>query len=169
MRNGGSSSFVLALATVLTIAFLTFVAGAWTAWRQNFPFDPMLRHAFVGATSIWTQHFAPKEPFASDVWMPREARETGVVAHLPERAYGGFTLVTAGQGAMLIDMSGTVVHRWRLPYDQIAGKPGGQASDIPDTWLYWRPAPSILMMRSPALSPARVAGVSSIGEMMVRS
>jgi len=44
----------------------------------------------------------------------------GVVLHDPERAQEGLNLYTSGHGpeAVLMDMDGHVVHRWRYPFDR---------------------------------------------------
>ncbi len=51
----------------------------------------------------------------------REATgEAGVLLHDPERAYQGVNLYTSGHGpeALLIDMDGNLLHRWRLPFER---------------------------------------------------
>jgi hypothetical protein len=44
----------------------------------------------------------------------------GVVRHLPERAWPGVNLYNSGHGpeAVLVDMTGEVLHRWRYPFEQ---------------------------------------------------
>ncbi|HZA67408.1 MAG TPA: arylsulfotransferase family protein [Geminicoccaceae bacterium] len=125
---------------VVMLCLLAFIGGAWTAWRDGFPFDPFLRRAFIGLTAVWTQYLAPKPVFASDAWMPIDGRETGVLKHDPESAFEGHTLVTFGQQAVLIDMAGRPVHRWSLSYEQIRAATGQAGPDMPETWLYWNNA-----------------------------
>ncbi|GDY14399.1 hypothetical protein LBMAG53_32770 [Planctomycetota bacterium] len=57
-------------------------------------------------------------------------RGTGLIAHDPARAAGGFTVVaplTADGNVYLIDSAGTVVHRWKLPV-----RPGRAAVLLPN-------------------------------------
>ncbi len=44
-------------------------------------------------------------------------RRTGLTLHTPARSFKGYTLVTplGGEAALLLDMDGRVVHRWRQP------------------------------------------------------
>ena len=45
---------------------------------------------------------------------------TGVLRHDPDRAWNGLNLYVSGHGpeAILIDMNGTLVHRWRLSFEK---------------------------------------------------
>ncbi len=121
------------------VVFLGFLAGSWTTWREIFPFEPMLRPAFVGTTSLWNQYVVKKQPFDADVWMAAAERPSGVVRHDPAAA-DGYTLMTVAQSAILVDMDGSVAHRWTLPLDQIPEADRPVAPDVPEAWLYWRPA-----------------------------
>ena len=49
-----------------------------------------------------------------------EGEPTGVVHHDPERARPGVNLYNSGHGheAILIDMEGRVLHRWRYPFEE---------------------------------------------------
>lgn len=52
--------------------------------------------------------------------IPAEAGATGVVRHDPQRAWAGVNLYTSGHGpeALLVDMRGRVLHRWRHPFER---------------------------------------------------
>ena len=45
-------------------------------------------------------------------------RQTGLTIYEPEKAYHGYTLISPMEGTdtYLLDMSGKIVHRWRLEY-----------------------------------------------------
>lgn len=61
----------------MMLCLLAYLAGAWAVWWESFPFDPHLRHAFIGLTSIWIQYVVPKHPFAIDrLWPSRAFRQT---------------------------------------------------------------------------------------------
>ena len=51
----------------------------------------------------------------------RKTRDSGVTVHQRDLAGDGFNLYNSGHGpeAILIDMKGDVLHRWRLPYGDI--------------------------------------------------
>lgn len=133
-----ASSMATALC-VLMVALLAYIAGAWAAWLDEFPFDPVLKPAFVGTSALFRQYVARMEPLETDLWMDDPGETKGVVAHRPE-AYAGVTLMTVGQSARLVGMSGEVVHQWHLPYDEITPPEARTHPDYPEDRLYWRPA-----------------------------
>lgn len=135
------AGLLLAVLAAAGLLFLAFVAGAWTAWRDVFPYRDHLRSAFIGAKAlqsrIRTDRSRPK-PRRSRKKVA--ARPSGVTFHDPARATPGLTLVLSGQNARLIDLDGTVRHAWQMEYEQVRG-PGALIDAPADvSWLYWRPA-----------------------------
>ena len=67
----------------------------------------------------------------------RATERFGVTVHDLERSWQGVNLYVSGHGpeAVLLDMGGTVLHRWRLPYDEAFG-----AESATESTIYWRRA-----------------------------
>jgi hypothetical protein len=132
-------NFAASSATALcavAVSLLAFIAGAWAAWLNAFPVNPLLKPAFVGASTLLQQYVSPVD---TDVWMEHPGAG-GVIAHKTEAAYDGLTLITTGQRARLLTMDGEVVHEWQLPYGEITASEARTHPDYPERWLYWRPA-----------------------------
>ncbi len=124
----------VAILTILAIAFLGFVAGAFITRFEVFPFR-LIEPAFVAAEAVVTQR-AKENPMDflgigikpyedEDAFFPnvRDTR-TGVLRSIPDQAQTGYTLytpVTGTFGVPLIDMAGNKVHEWQIPYDELDG------------------------------------------------
>lgn len=131
---------VFPIVVVVSLLFLAFIAGAWWAWRPMFPFEPHVRQAFTGLLVTWQGLSNPPRPFENDLWMAGEDLGEGVVHHLAAATSPGYTLITAAQRAALVDLDGTVLHEWALPYAEIRDTTGTIADPPDDSFAYWWPA-----------------------------
>src|SRR5262249_54542180 len=63
----------------------------------------------------------------------------GINVDNAEKTFDGFTLYTMSDGARatLIDMRGTVVHRWELPFSQAWPDPPHVANPLADEQIHW--------------------------------
>jgi hypothetical protein len=106
---------VFACLSVLGVAGLGYVFGAAVMFFQLPSYD-FLHQAFTGSKA-WQERGKPVvNPFIP----PETDHPEGITVDKPGQAYDGFTLVTTTHGprATLLDMRGTVVHQWELPFSQ---------------------------------------------------
>lgn len=92
---------------------LVFGFGVAVGKYRVFPHDQI--HGATEAAADWWEnwrHFARLE----SKWLEPTHRTERISWHDPERSYDGYTFVTGfldgAAGAYLIDMEGTIVHRW---------------------------------------------------------
>ena len=70
------------------------------------------------------------------------SEQSGVTIHDPARAADGVTLYTSGDGAhaVLISMTGEVLHEWRLPFSAVWDESAAVKTPQPDSLIYFRKA-----------------------------
>ena len=102
----------------LSVLVLVFGYGVAVGKFRVFPHDQI--NAAADAAADWWEnwrHFARIE----SKWMEPTHRTERVAWRDPERSYDGYTFVTGfldgAAGAYLIDMDGTIVHRWPFSMD----------------------------------------------------
>jgi len=124
------------------VLLLVLLIGVWTAWKETWPFDPHLRNAFLGFEALWQVYVTTENPMDTDVWQRIDSSEhaDGVTTLVAPKVYDGVTLVAYGESAVLIDMRGTVLHRWHFPQQELEAYGVTLKSSTPDTWPYWKPA-----------------------------
>ena len=132
---------ILTALSLLSLAFIAFIAGAWATFMQIPPYD-FLRQSHLAASALIAQARQGQDPLKTDLWVPAEAAATGVVKHVRERALPGYTLYTSGhaQKAFLIDMDGAAVHEWQLPFHKIWDSSSPVRSPQPPDHIYYRHA-----------------------------
>ena len=117
---------------------LMVLLGTYIAWREIPPYEPWLRQAYVAGNAL----FDPTDEYSSDVWMEEPAStspEVGIIVWDKERASPGLTLITAGEGAHLLDMNGEVVHSWSYAYDELPAE-GRMVAETVQVRRYWQRA-----------------------------
>jgi hypothetical protein len=124
--KGFSLLGVLVLGCLLGAAIMFF----------HLPSGEFLAQAFAGA-SAWYQRSRSSLPSH-----PRNVRESAVhevTVDDAEKTSDGFTLysTTGGARAVLIDMRGTVVHRWELPFSHAWPDPPHVEDPLPDNQIHW--------------------------------
>jgi hypothetical protein len=128
----------LGLTALIGVVFLAFVGGSFSMYNGTFPAD-MLRRAFEGGVALYQSLTQYDDPLQTDFWQPARTDKRGVVAYDAARAQNGLTLYSSGHDtrAFLIDMNGTVVHEWSLPYSQVWDKSAAVARPRPDQFIYF--------------------------------
>ena len=137
------SKLLDALARLLFLAGVivaALVLGAWLAWREAPPFAKLLRPSFIGVDALLSGDADDDDDDAPGTAGSPGPGPRGVLTLDAQRASAGLTLVVAGQGARLIELDGTVRHRWELPYERLLGPGALRDHSPPETKLYWRPA-----------------------------
>jgi hypothetical protein len=133
---------LVAALAILSIAFLSFVAGAAVYKWKVFPY-PLMYKAYLGASAYYERYLKPTDRYIEYLWR-REARgpEKGVTRYDEEKAYDGLTLFTSAhaQSAFLIEMDGRVVHEWHLPFRAVWNDPPHVDDPVPPEHIYFRRA-----------------------------
>ncbi|HEY7425085.1 MAG TPA: arylsulfotransferase family protein [Gemmataceae bacterium] len=121
--------------SLVGILVLGCVLGAAIMFFQ-LPSGEFLAKAFAGAAA-WYQRGRSSLPSH-----PRDVAESGVhevTVDDAQKTSDGFTLysTTGGAWATLIDMRGTVVHRWELPFSHAWPHPPHVANPLADNQIHW--------------------------------
>lgn len=141
-RTGASwTDRFLKLASIVSMFFLTFVAGAFVAEADVFP-SQLVGRAYFGAKAAYENLLMYRDVYTSSLWYPRPAGAGGVTVHRSDRAWPGVTLYTSGHEAVayLVDMDGAVLHEWRRPYSTVWRRGLGPRSPKPDTHVWFHGA-----------------------------
>ena len=101
------------LVAVLGLVSLSFLLGAAVVFF-DLPGAALLEKAFLGGRALMQRTTASAA--AGDL---ESYSEAVIVKDTPDKTCDGFTLVTIGQQAFLMDMAGRVVHRWGAPFREV--------------------------------------------------
>jgi hypothetical protein len=124
---------VIAGMSALGVAMLIYLFGTATMYFQLPPAD-FLDKSFAGARAWHARGHRQTSP-----GMPGGSGQ-GVPVDDPERTCDGFTLFTAaddGAWAKLLDMRGTVVHHWELPFSRAWTHAPHVKDPLPDEQIHW--------------------------------
>src|SRR5438309_1355507 len=128
---------VMAGLSILGLLGLVYLYGAAVMYFQ-LPSSDFLDKAFGGAKA-WLERGRSTIPMLSSeaeaVIRPKE----GVSVDRAGKTADGFTLYTLTEGARasLVDMRGTVVHRWELPFSRAWTHATHVEQPLPDEHIYW--------------------------------
>jgi Arylsulfotransferase (ASST) len=139
---GGSLVKVLhQMAVVVSIAFLGLIAGSYLVFADALP-GRLLTDAYRGGHALLDKWTKWNEPYPGEFWQPARSQAKGVTVYDPTRAGNGFNLYTSGEGqkAVLISMTGEVLHEWHLPFSAVWDESAAVAKPQPDSLIYWRKA-----------------------------
>jgi arylsulfotransferase ASST len=138
-RLPSRTDWVLRAGFIVSVALLTFLAGAVLVASKTFP-GPQLADAYAGGQALYTKLTGYDDPYSTDLWKPERTPRKGVTVYDPARAENGVTLYAAGQeaAAYLIDMHGNVLHKWRRPYSTVWNKTANVKKPQPDEFVYFR-------------------------------
>ena len=119
--------------SILAMLFLSFVYGGASIYF-NLSAAPHLKRAFMGFDA-WHRHGASSQQFMGK---PGETR-LGVTCDDPSKTFDGFTLYTTTRdaSALLLDMRGTVAHRWYKPFSQVWPHPTQVKNVVADDLIHW--------------------------------
>jgi hypothetical protein len=123
---------VAAVVSVLSLALFSFLAGA-AAMQFSSPFSNGMKKALIGGQAWFSGPAAPADA------RQRDWTQAAVVIDRPAETYDGFTLCTATQAAeaVLINMRGEVVHRWKMSDRRPWRAAGDVADPRPDEPIHW--------------------------------
>jgi hypothetical protein len=126
---------------LVAIGFLGFLAGTYVMFSETFPAG-YFSDAYRGGQAYLAKQTQFDEPYPSELWQPARTQARGVTVHDPTKAYGGYTLYTSGhaQKALLVSMTGEVVHEWHLPFSAVWDETADVKKPQPDTLIYYRKA-----------------------------
>jgi hypothetical protein len=126
-------SKVAATLSIFGLLSLTYLSGAAVMFFR-LPSHDFLDKAFGGARA-WSQRGRSSTAF-SPLGGPHEE---GVTVDQAEKTCDGLTLVTTtcGARAMLLDMHGTEVHRWEMPFRQAFPQLPHIVNPLPDGMIHW--------------------------------
>src|SRR5262249_35685714 len=113
-----------------------YFCGAAVMFFHLPPCD-FLSKAFAGANA-WYERGRSSVP-SLPPGVLGSAMPAKVTVDKAEKTYDGFTLYTMTDGAWatLIDLQGTVVHRWQLPFSQAWPQAPHVADPLPDAKIHW--------------------------------
>jgi hypothetical protein len=128
---------VMAGLTVLGVGCLSYLYGAAVMFFQ-LPSSDFLDKSFAGARA-WHERGQSTIPLLPENAVGKKKKKEGITVDQAEKTSDGFTLytMTAGAQATLIDMRGTVVHRWELPFRQAWSHPPHVKHPLADGRIHW--------------------------------
>ena len=128
---------MLAVLSIVGVLVVGYLFGA-TAMYFRLPTSDFLDKAFSGARA-WHERGQSTLPALSAREAAVAKQKEGISVDQAEKTADGFTLytLTDQSRATLIDMHGTVVRRWELPFRQAWPKPSHIEEPLPDKQLYW--------------------------------
>jgi hypothetical protein len=125
---------VMAGVSVLGVATLAYLFGTATMYF-HLPPASFLDKSFAGARA-WHARGRPQTAPGA----PTVGSRKGVTVDEPDKTCDGFSLFTmtdeSGQ-AKLIDMRGTVVHHWELPFSRVWSHAPHVEDPLPDHQIHW--------------------------------
>ena len=128
---------ILAALSIFGALSISYLLGAAVIYFK-LPTSDFLENAFWGAQA-WNDRgkstLSTLSPEAAAVAREKE----GISADRAEKTADGFTLytMTDGSRAVLIDMRGTVVHRWELPFRKVWPRVSHIEDALPDEQVHW--------------------------------
>jgi hypothetical protein len=121
---------VTAVLSVLALVAISFLGGAAVMYFTP-PSSNILARAFQGGQT-WFNHATAASTGAPSTTGP-SLEQASLRVDKPASTWDGFTLLTttAGPEALLLDMRGSVVHRWKMP----SRRPWPAVQDVPDPFV----------------------------------
>jgi outer membrane protein assembly factor BamB len=141
VSSESTSTALLRAAFFLSVGFLGFVAGSYAMFSEALP-ARYLADAYRGGAALLAAKTQYNSPFPSGFWERARTERRGVTSYDPAKALNGYTLFTSGDGqkALLISMTGEVLHEWQLPFSAIWDDTAQVKNPKPDAMIYYRKA-----------------------------
>jgi hypothetical protein len=119
-------------ASAVAFGVLCLVVGA-AVMHFDLPPAGFLGRAFIGGQVWWHGRDAGREAPGGQL------SGAAVDAYRPGEAYDGYTLVTTTQGteALLLDMQGLIVHRWKMSFRRAWPSADGVTDPPPGEHVHW--------------------------------
>jgi outer membrane protein assembly factor BamB len=128
---------------LIGLVLLVFLAGTAVAEFRVFPYEQLLRPAFMSLRaelySLEIQRASPSELGGEAHWRPARTAETGVTRHVPAESWGDYTVYTSthASAAYLVDPAGAVVHEWALPFYEAFPEPDHLDGPVGEDRIFW--------------------------------
>ena len=131
---------ILNLLSFFALLILIFLGGFAAAFFKVYPYEPLSK-AFMG------MHVAYKMQEADHteslfVWPQPNAYigKEGVTTYNAHETYGDYTLYSPSseQAAYLIDMTGNVIHSWKMPFSKAFENPPHIEKPVKDNKIFWQ-------------------------------
>jgi hypothetical protein len=137
----GFAAGVLWAVFLLAIAFFGFVAGSFAMFAEAPP-ARYLADAYRGGQALLAKSTQYDSPYPPGFWQKARTEQRGVVTYDPARATNGYTLYTSGEGqrAVLVSMTGEVLHEWSLPFSAIWDETASIRKPRPDEMIHYNKA-----------------------------
>jgi Arylsulfotransferase (ASST) len=141
MPSGSIAKLVHYVAVALAIGFLGAIAGSYLVFVEAAP-SRYFTDAYRGGHALLDKWRKYEQDYPTEFWQPVRSERSGVTIHDPARAAEGVTLYTSGDGAhaVLISMTGEVLHEWRLPFSAVWDESAAVRTPQPDSLIYFRKA-----------------------------
>jgi len=135
------STALLRVGFVLAIGFLGFVAGSYAMFAEAPP-ARYLADAYRGGQALLAKNTAYDSPYPPGFWQKARTEQRGVASYDPAKAADGYTLYTSGEGqrAVLVSMSGEILHEWSLPFSTIWDESASVRKPRPDEMIHYNRA-----------------------------
>ena len=137
----GLGTALFRIAFVLAIGFFGFVAGSYAMFAEAPP-ARYLADAYRGGQALLAKNTQYDSPYPPGFWQKARTEQRGVVTYDPARATNGYTLYTSGEGqrAVLVSMTGEVLHEWNLPFSAIWDETASVQKPRPDEMIHYNKA-----------------------------
>ena len=137
----GFATWLFQAAFLLAIAFFGFVAGSLAMYAEAPP-ARYLADAYRGGQALLAKNTQYDSPYPPGFWQKARTERRGVVTYDPARATNGYTLYTSGEGqrAVLVSMTGEVLHEWSLPFSAIWDETASVRKPRPDEMIHYNKA-----------------------------
>lgn len=129
--------------SVVGLIVLAYVAGAYTARFEIFPYPQLLAPPFKALEAVERKRkLIQRNPKKSTQWHRVENWKSGVVAHDDEKSVDGFTFFTSAHAsaAFLIDEKGAVVHEWGKKFGKAFPETPHLSDPVPEHKISWADA-----------------------------
>ena len=132
--------YVHHVVVVIAVAFLGAVAGSYMVFVNAAP-ARYLTDAYRGGHALLDKWSKYEQEYPTEFWQPARSDQSGVTVYDQGRATKGVTLFTSGDGAhaVLVSMTGEVMHEWRLPFSEWDESAAVKVPQ-PDSLIYFRKA-----------------------------
>jgi hypothetical protein len=123
--------------SLLGVLGLGYLFGAAVLFFQ-LPSADFLQESFAGARA-WHERGRSTIPTLSPEAEAAARKKEGLAVDRAEKTSDGFTLYTTNDAARatLLDMRGTVIHRWELPFSRVWSPATHVRHPLPDSQIHW--------------------------------
>lgn len=122
------------------LCFLFFIVGFSVYHFRIFPYQ-YLKRSLSGVEALIQRNIVEPSQglFHPELWRTARTAELGVTRYDASKTYEGLTLFTTShaQVATLVDMNGTILHQWSLPFRQVWEDAPHVDSPVAAEYIHW--------------------------------